>query len=76
MEQGYRYVARFVNGDKWPYKEIDPREGSTDGVNQHAMHNMLAAARAYKDEPLFAEKARWLLQHYPGQLDALILPLQ
>jgi hypothetical protein len=76
MEQGYRYVARFVNGDKWPYKEIDPREGSTDGVNQHAIHNMLAAARAYKDEPLFAEKARWLLQHYPGQLDALILPLQ
>jgi hypothetical protein len=75
IEQGYRYVARFVNGDKWPYKEIDAKEGSTDGVNLHAMQNMLAAARAYKGEPLFAEKARWLLQHYPGQLSALILPL-
>jgi hypothetical protein len=52
------------------------KEGSTDGVNQHAMQNMLAAARAYKDEPLFADKARWLPQHYPGQLSALILPLK
>jgi hypothetical protein len=76
IEQGYRYVARFVNGEKWPYKEIDPKEGSTDGVNLHAMQNMLVAARAYKDEPLFKEKARWLLQRYPGQLSALIYPLQ
>jgi hypothetical protein len=65
-----------VNGEKWPYPEIDPKEGSTDGVNLHAMQNMLAAARAYKGEPVFAEKARWLLQHYPGQINALILPLK
>jgi hypothetical protein len=76
IEQGYRYVARFINGDKWPYPEIDAKEGTTDGYNLHALHNMLVAARAYKDEPIFAEKAHWLLEHYPGQLDALILPLQ
>jgi hypothetical protein len=74
--QGYRFVARYVNGEKWPYPEIDPKEGSVDGINKHAMHNMLAAARAYKSEPVFAQKARWLLEHYPGQLDALILPLE
>ena len=76
IEQGYRYVARYVNGDKWPYKEIDPKEGSADGVNLHAMQNMLVAARAYKDEPVFRDKARWLLQRYPGQLSALLWPLQ
>lgn len=76
IEQGYRFVARYVNGDKWPYQEIDPKEGTPDGYNLHAMQNMLAAARAYKDEPLFTEKARWLLQHYPGQLSALLYPLQ
>ncbi|WP_208023773.1 alginate lyase family protein [Duganella aquatilis] len=76
IAQGYRFVARYVNGEKWPYPEIDPKEGSPDGVNQHAMHNMLAAARAYPGEPVFAEKARWLLEHYPGQVDALILPLK
>jgi hypothetical protein len=76
IAQGYRFVARYVNGEKWPYPEIDPKEGSVDGINKHAMHNMLAAARAYKGEPVFAQKARWLLEHYPGQLDALILPLK
>jgi len=76
IQQGYRFVARYINGEKWPYPEIDPKEGSADGFNKHAMHNMLAAARAYKGEPVFAEKARWLLAHYPGQLDALILPLK
>jgi hypothetical protein len=76
IEQGYRFVARYVNGDAWPYREIDAKEGSPDGINQHAIPNMLAAARAYKDEPVFREKARWLLQRYPGQLSALILPLQ
>jgi hypothetical protein len=76
IKQGYRFVARYVNGDKWPYPEIDVKEGSADGVNRHAMQNMLAAARAYPDDPVFREKARWLLQHYPGQLSALILPLR
>jgi hypothetical protein len=76
IAQGYRFVARYVNGDKWPYPEIDIKEGSPDGFNKHAMVNMLAAARAYQGEPVFADKARWLLEHYPGQLDALILPLK
>jgi hypothetical protein len=75
IEQGYRFVARYVNGETWPYPEIDPKEASADGFNLHAMQSMLAAARAYKGEPVFADKARWLLQHYPGQLNALILPL-
>jgi hypothetical protein len=76
IEGGYRFVARYVNGEKWPYAEIDAKEGSPDGVNRHAMQNMLAAARAYPDQPLFAQKARWLLQHYPGELSALVLPLK
>jgi hypothetical protein len=76
IEGGYRFVARYVNGEKWPYPEIDAKEGSPDGVNRHAMQNMLAAARAYPDQPLFAQKARWLLQHYPGELSALVLPLK
>jgi hypothetical protein len=76
IRQGYRFVARYVNGDKWPYPEIDAKEGSPDGVNQHAMQNMLAAARAYQDDPVFREKAGWLLRRYPGQLSALILPLR
>lgn len=76
IAQGYRFVARYVNGEKWPYPEIDPKEASPEGFNKHAMPNMLAAARAYKGEPVFAVKARWLLEHYPGQLDALLLPLR
>ena len=76
IRQGYRFVARYVHGEPWPYPEINPKEGSPDAVNLHAFHNMLAAARAYPDEPVFAEKARWMLQHYPGQLSALILPLK
>jgi hypothetical protein len=40
------------------------------------MQNMLAAARAYQDDPVFREKAGWLLRRYPGQLSALILPLR
>jgi hypothetical protein len=76
IEGGYRFVARYVNGEKWPYAEIDAKEGSPDGVNKHAMQNMLMAARAYPGEPLFAEKARWLLQHYPGEPSALVLPLK
>jgi hypothetical protein len=76
IRKGFRFVARFVNGEPWPYKEIDAKEGTPDGVNKHSFANMLAAARAYPDEPLFTEKARWLLQHYPGQLSALLLPLK
>ena len=76
IRQGYRFVARYVHGEPWPYAEIDAKEGSPDGVNLHAFQNMLAAARAYPDEPVFADKARWLLQHYPGQLNALIQPLK
>ena len=76
IRQGYHFVARYVHGEPWPYTEIDAKEGSPDGVNLHAFQNMLAAARAYPDDPVFAEKARWLLQHYPGQLSALILPLK
>jgi hypothetical protein len=76
IRQGYRFVARYVNGDKWPYPEIDAKEGSPDGVNQHAMQNMLAAARAYRDDAVFREKAGWLLRRYPGGLGALILPLR
>lgn len=76
IEGGYSFVARYVNGEKWPYAEIDAKEGSPDGVNEHAMQNMLMAARAYPNQPLFAEKARWLLQHYPGETSALILPLK
>ena len=76
IRKGYLFMARFVHGEPWPYPEIDPKEGSADGINRRSMHNMLTAARAYPDEPVFAEKARWLLQHYPGQLSALLLPLK
>lgn len=76
IRQGYRYAARYVHGEPWPYAEIDAKEGTPDGVNLHAFQNMLAAARAYPDDPVFADKARWLLKQYPGQLSALILPLK
>ena len=76
IAQGYRFVARYVNGEKWPYAEIDPKEATPDAINRHALPNMLAAARAYQGEPLFADKARWLLEHYPGQLEALLTPLK
>lgn len=52
------FLARYVNGAPWPYPEIDPKEGSADGINKHSLQNMLTAARAYPDEPVFAEKAR------------------
>ena len=76
IRQGYRFVARYVHGEAWPYPEIDAKEGSPDGFNRHAFQTMLTATRAYPDEPVFAEKAHWLLEHYPGQLSALILPLK
>jgi hypothetical protein len=76
IKKGMLFVARYVNGEAWPYKEIDPKEGSPDGVHKHAFLTMLTAARAYPDEPIFAEKAAWLLKQYPGQLSALILPLK
>ncbi len=40
-----------------PYPVMDSKEGSVDGINKHAMHNMVAAARAYNSDPVFAQKA-------------------
>lgn len=76
IRQGYHFAARYVHGEPWPYTEIDPKEATPDSVNLHAFQNMLAATRAYPDDPVFAEKARWLLKQYPGQLSALLLPLK
>ena len=76
IKKGLLLVARYVNGETWPYKEIDAKEGSPDGIHQRSIQTMLTAARAYPDEPIFEEKARWLLKQYPGQLNALILPLK
>jgi hypothetical protein len=75
LKAGYSFVAGYINAagnldPSWPYPELTPG----DGVDE-ALGNLLAATRAYKD-PALRQKAAILLARYPGQIDALLLPLE
>jgi len=70
LQNSYRYIAKFIDSDKsWPDKDIG---GVTGDV---ALENMLVAARLYK-EPIFAQKAAYLMATYPNDITLLIHPLR
>jgi hypothetical protein len=75
LKAGYAFVAGYINAAgnldaSWPYPELTAGDGLDEAVG-----NLLAAARAYKD-PVFRQKAATLLARYPGQIEALLLPLE
>ncbi|VTR30894.1 Alginate lyase [Serratia fonticola] len=51
LRKGYSYVAGFVNSDTpWPWKDIDKMD------NKKALVNIVSAARAWPEDPVFREK--------------------
>lgn len=70
LRKGYSYVAEFINTDaQWPWKDIDKMN------DKKALVNMVSAARAWPDDKVFNEKARWLQAKYPDEITTLITPL-
>lgn len=70
LRKGYSYVAEFINTDaQWPWKDIDKMN------DKKALVNMVSAARAWPDDKVFNEKARWLQARYPDEITTLITPL-
>ena len=74
LKAGYGFVAGYVAADgtldpSWPYRELTAGDGLDESLG-----NLLAAARAYGD-PVFRQKAAALLARTPGQVEALLLPL-
>lgn len=71
LRKGYSYVAGFVNSDTpWPWKDIDKMD------SKKALVNIVSAARAWPEDPLFREKAQWLMASYPDDITTLIAPLK
>lgn len=71
LRKGYSYVAEFVNSDTpWPWKDIDKMD------NKKALVNIVSAARAWPEDPVFREKAQWLMANYPDDITTLITPLK
>ncbi|MGL5386735.1 MAG: alginate lyase family protein [Serratia sp. (in: enterobacteria)] len=71
LRKGYSYVAGFVNSDTpWPWKDID------NMADKKALVNIVSAARAWPEDPLFREKAQWLMASYPDDITTLIAPLK
>lgn len=71
LRKGYSYVAGFVNSDTpWPWKDIDKMD------HKKALVNIVSAARAWPEDPVFREKAQWLMASYPDDITTLITPLK
>lgn len=71
LRKGYSYVAGFVNSDTpWPWKDIDKMD------DKKALVNIVSAARAWPEDPVFREKAQWLMASYPDDITTLITPLK
>lgn len=71
LRKGYGYIAGFVNSDTpWPWKDIDKMD------NKKALVNIVSAARAWPEDPIFREKAQWLMASYPDDITTLITPLK
>lgn len=74
LKKGYSFIAGFVTeadktNAKWPYKELEENDGM-----ELAVGNMLIGAHVYKD-PQIKQAAALLLARYPGQIEALLQPL-
>ncbi|MNE92227.1 hypothetical protein D3C80_1899270 [compost metagenome] len=60
-----------MNSDTpWPWKDIDKMD------NKKALVNIVSAARAWPEDPVFREKAQWLMANYPDDITTLITPLK
>ncbi|MCO7509205.1 alginate lyase family protein [Serratia fonticola] len=71
LRKGYGYIAGFVNSDTpWPWKDIDKMD------NKKALVNIVSAARTWPEDPIFREKAQWLMASYPDDITTLITPLK
>jgi len=68
--KGYTYIASFINSDTpWPWKDLD----KTD--DKKALLSLSRAAKAWPDNVLLNEKARYLQAKYPEDITILIAPL-
>jgi len=67
---GYRYIANFVDSKTpWPWKDIDKMD------DKKALLSLSRAAKAWPDDALLNDKARYLQAKYPDDIAVLIVPL-
>ena len=70
LHNGYRYIASFVDSKTpWPWKDIDKMD------DKKALLSLSRAAKAWPDDVLLNEKARYLQAKYPEDITILVAPL-
>lgn len=71
LENGYQYLATFINtGNVWPYQDIERFD------EKKALLNMISAARAYPNNKVFNDKAKYLIEKYPDNIQILMTPIK
>lgn len=69
LEKGYRFIAHYINSNNvWNHR-------GSPAQDDWAIDNMLAAAHAYKDI-IFQQKANYLINRYPNNINILTQPLR
>lgn len=70
LHNGYRYIAQFIDSKTfWPWKDIDKMD------DKKALLSLSRAAKAWPDDALINEKARYLQTKYPEDMAILLVPL-
>lgn len=68
--KGYTYIASFVDSNTpWPWKDLDKMD------DKKALLSLSRAAKAWPDNALLNEKARYLQAKYPEDITVLTEPL-
>lgn len=68
--KGYTYIASFVDSNTpWPWKDLDKMD------DKKALLSLSRAAKAWPDDALLNDKARYLQAKYPDDIAILIVPL-
>lgn len=70
LKEGYLYIANFVNSSTlWPWQNVDKPD------DKKALFTLSRAAKAWPDNAILNEKARYLQAKYPEDITVLIAPL-
>jgi hypothetical protein len=68
--KGYTYIAHFVDSKTpWPWKDLDKMD------DKKALLSLSRAAKAWPNNALLNEKARYLQAKYPEDITILVTPL-
>lgn len=68
--KGYTYIASFINSETpWPWKDMDKMD------DKKALLSLSRAAKAWPDNVLINDKARYLQAKYPEDITILVAPL-